>query len=548
MSELEEFIPGPIVPMPLPNQFAFGQLFACSGIERENQYMHDWCGILTGAPGEICFTSGEDRRMLLRFSERDGGYDVVLSDLILADDGGVVVTFADAQTIVGRTDCMPAIRPENGAYTPGDAAFEDGDHGFALVTRRQEDAYRFALCRRETAQAAQAAAQTAIDADVDAPAFAVLDWYSRMPLCPDPRYAPLWYKCISVNRVNVFSAQDGVPHRFTVPNRLSRRDMRPSDACFHAITLAHYDPALARDAILSVLECLRDDGSLPFRMDVCGDPSDITHLPALCMAIWYLFEVTGDKELLQNTKEALERCIEWDLANRRSPSGLMTWYTEGGGDGELLRPDRTEKLEALDYSVFMANEMKCMNKIHAALGDLADAMRWDAMSREMIALIDERLWDARSNCYFDRTWDGEFRRVLTPASFLPMFTEMCDPRRARMLVSRIESMMSCEFPLPSAMPESGGNDAADLRQSGVRILSNYFVYIGLLRYGYGELAARLRAKTIEGVDKQFRASGNVFAGYDPRGGDLLPQTPDLHTRPATDCNLSACFIQMFLRG
>lgn len=54
----------------LPDAFTCGQLFAFSGMDGENSRSLDWCGVLTGNPGEIRFTSGDssDDCILLRFS------------------------------------------------------------------------------------------------------------------------------------------------------------------------------------------------------------------------------------------------------------------------------------------------------------------------------------------------------------------------------------------------------------------------------------------------------------------------------------------------
>ena len=550
--------------MPLPDLLSDGQLFAFSGMAGENLHKQDWCGMLTGKPGEIRFACPRSCacRTFLRFTENELKYDVVVSDLLVALNGQVMVTFADAETIVGRSDCMPALRLETEEYIPGDRTVFDGKYVLSLCTSEREDGVDFALCRRKDADSARQAAQAALDADVDALAQAVLDWYRDCPVCPDPRHIKLWYKCLSVNRVNVYSPQDGFDRCFTTPNRLTHGDIRMWDSCFHALAMVHYAPAVAEGAIFCLLDCQREDGFIPHRMNSRAETSSVTHPPVLCMATWNLYEVTGDLSLLQQTADKLWDYLQWDLENRRTPSGLMTWQT---GDDELCRRgvesgmdnsprfDTSEKLEAVDFSVFMAYEMLCLRRICTEIGDQVRAMRLEEMQREMIERINTRLWDEASGCYFDRTLSGEFHRVLTPASFLPLFAYICDPRQARRLAAKLQPLLDLPFPIPSAVDENGGYYTRDLWRGGVWIHYNYFVYLGLQRYGFGRVAADLRRKTLDGVFRQFVDTGNVFEFYDPYGGSPMrldrtgtASDASVPAHPITDFNWSASFIQLFL--
>ncbi len=551
--------------MPLPDIFSYGQLFAFSGLAGKNLHEQDWCGVLTEVPGEILFSSGRDCpcRTLLRFTENELIYDAVLSDLIAAQEGKVLVTFADAETIVGRSDCVPSIRLETEDCIPGDRTVQDGQYALSLCTAPLEDGRTaFAFCRRKNAETARQAARESLGADVDTLAKAVMDWYGDCILCPDMRYAKLWYKCMSVNRVNVFSPQEGFDRFFTTPDRLPHRDIWVWDSSFHALAMVHYAPAIAEDAILCVLDCQREDGFIPHRIKSRTETSDITHPPVLCAAVWNIYEVTGDLSLLERTVEKLRKYLQWDLDNRRSPSGLMTWATRNddancrcdeSGMNNSPRFDTAEPLEAVDFSVFMSYEMLCMRRIYIELGDQLNAMYMEQMQKEMIERINARLWDQETGCYFDRTWDGEFRRILTPVSFLPLFAFICDPRQARRLVMHLQPLMELPLPIPSAVDETGGAFTRDMWRGGVWLNYNYFVYLGLQRYGFGKLASDLRRKTLEGVFKQYCETGNIFEFYDPFGGNPMQldrkgpkQNAQTHWHSITDFNWSACFIELFL--
>ena len=55
-------------------------------------------------------------------------------------------------------------------------------------------------------------------------------------------------------------------------------------------------------------------------------------------------------------------------------------------------------------------------------------------------------------------------------------------------------------------------------QGGVWILSNYFVFRGLVRYGYVEEGEALARKTLELLDNDYTANGAFHEYYDPESG------------------------------
>lgn len=510
----------------LPGAFSPGQAFGFSGFAGENFSSPDWCGALTGERGEIRFGAVHETAcgILLRFTERTHDYDVVTSDLILSEDSAILVTFADAQTLVGRSDTQPAIRLESEEYVPGSRTIVDREYAFSLAVKPIETGHAFALCRRADADTAASDAQNALGIDADAIADVVLEWYFACPPCPLPGFEKLWFKCLSVNRVNTFSPQNGSAFFRTTSDRLLHRDPCLSDACCHSAAMVRYAPDLAKDVLLAVLEQQREDGFIPQSISAQDENADAASAPMLCASIWNLFEATGDFDLLRQTAEPLCRCLEWDLKNRRSPNGL-------------IQTDASEPIESVERSVFMAYELLCMQQIYMALDEHMSALRMDGMQREMAERINMRLWDRQTQCYYDRTLGGAFRRILTPASFLPLFAGLCDPRQAHCLVTHLTPLLDLPFPIPPAADEQGKILSHGFRQ-GVRLQDNFFVYVGLQRYGFGKLAADLRRKTLEGIRKQFRETGCVPALYDPLGGSPLS--------PAGDNNTSACFTELLI--
>ena len=86
---------------------------------------------------------------------------------------------------------------------------------------------------------------------------------------------------------------------------------------------------------------------------------------------------------------------------------------------------------------------------------------------------------------------------------------------------------------------------------------NYFLILGLRKYGYIELANELRERTLNAVWKWYKKTGSIFEFYDAddescpfylnRKGPQ-PEVPDYreHIHAITDYNWSACFIELLI--
>ena len=86
---------------------------------------------------------------------------------------------------------------------------------------------------------------------------------------------------------------------------------------------------------------------------------------------------------------------------------------------------------------------------------------------------------------------------------------------------------------------------------------NYFIIVGLKRYGYNDIAEEIRKRTLDAVYEWYQKTGNVFEFYDAdnkicpfylkRKGEQPPK-PDYreHIHAITDYNWSACFTELLI--
>lgn len=114
------------------------------------------------------------------------------------------------------------------------------------------------------------------------------------------------------------------------------------------------------------------------------------------------------------------------------------------------------------------------------------------------------------------------------------------------------------MPIPS-MPKDSEYYDADMWRGCSWLNINYFIILGLRKYGYTELAEELRQRTLSAVAKWYEETGNIFEFYDAdnrvnpfylKRKGAQPKKPDykVHVHSITDYNWSACFIQLLIQG
>lgn len=551
--------------MELPNLFRYGTLFAFSGMDGENAHADDFAGMTMHSPVEIRFDG--EVPVTLSVPVKSDRMDFLLSDALSSEE--LLLLFADKTTVCGKTRLPVRLKSEPEAPSQTrDGVFLLTCNGFCYALYREDD--RFVFCREKTADEAVSSAKRKIHLDMDALCEQRLDYYRALPECRNQAYEKLYYKCLSVNKVNVYSPQDGFDCRFTTPDRLPHSHMWLWDSMFHAIAMAQYDPSLAKDAIRAVLLCQREDGFLPHMMRSRTDYSSITQPQVAAWAALTVFRKTGDLAFLRECAAPIAKFLLWFSDHRdENRNGLPEWETdfsnvrcrcdESGMDNSP-RFDTTERLDAIDCACFLAYDCRCLSEIYRLLGDAQEAERFSSIAEKTAEKINELLWDENLGAYCDRGFSGELTGVLTNASFLPLFAGVCSGRRAARLVSLLEDPTLFKTPLPVPSVARNHRDyGTDMWRGGVWLNYNYMIILGLRRYGYHALADAIKNQTLQSVNRWFETQGGIFEFYDAQDetSPLLlnrkgpqPSVPDyrLHYHAISDFNWSACFTMLMIQN
>jgi len=559
--------------MKLNNIWGYGQLFGFSAIDGPNRYYNDFIGTLTHKKIGIRFELKEWVKVFFPIKGRVK-FNAITGDMIDArtQDGDFFITFADCDTLVGYSPVEPQLigqkKLSHKKTWEIDVFFNQFDN-FGIRTEKQENGlYKFCIHHSYNYSEARSGVNYYFDCDIEQLKNKRYDYFKNMPKCRDKKYEMLYYKALSVNKVNVCSPQGRIDCTWTTPDRVPHRHMWLWDSVFHALAMVNYNQELAKSAITAVMNQMHENGFVPHMMNPT-DFSDVTQPQVLAWGIWEVYKKTNDKEFLYKHVEKLEKTFNWALKNRdKNNNYLLEWLTEPdfleckcgeSGIDNSPRFDFDEDMDAVDFSCYLAHDILYYTYILRELGRDDRAKEWLSIYNKIKDNVNKLLWDNEDGIYYDRVINGELTKVITPLSFLPMFAKICDDNQAKKMVATLKrkDLLWTETPL-STIARTHPTYSTDMWRGGVWLNLNYFVIKGLLNYGFEAEAEELRLKTLEMVNKWYKKTGAIFEFFDPedkcvpyqcdrKGTPTTPPDWRKHVHSIVDFNWSACFTLMFIQ-
>lgn len=543
--------------MEFHNIYGYGQLFCFSGLDGETCYEDDFTGMLMDEPIKIRFHFKPTLTLSIPLKEGDC-FNGIAGDFL--DGKGFFISFKDSHTIVGKTIYEPRIEDEKGIEIKEDY-FEINEKQFYMLKEKKKEYFYFTFSYKEKGN-------ILTNAELDNIKSNRYSYYLSKIKCKDKRFEKLYTKCLSVNRENVYSKEGKIPCRWTTPDRIPHRHMWLWDSVFHSLAFLSYDEEMAKESIYAVLCLEEEDGFIPHMLNPNGAISNITQPQVLCWGVWNIYKKTKDKEFLLRCAPYLKKFILWTTKNRdKNKNKLLEWYTdpndktckcgESGLDNSP-RFDFDEELDAVDFSTYLCNDSYYLSLIFKELGNKEDSLFFLSLHQEIKGKINELLWCEEDGIYYDRRIGGDLTRVSSSASFLPMFAGIPSNDQMEKMVRVLtdEEKYWTEFPIPSIPRDSVYYDT-DMWRGCSWLNINYFVILGLRKYGYYDIAKGIRERTIKGIEKWYKATGNIFEFYDAdnktsplflkRKGEQ-PNKPDYlkHVHAITDFNWTACFIELLI--
>lgn len=560
--------------MKLHDIWGYGQLFGYSAIEGANRYYNDFIGTLTRKKIGIRFELKEWIKITFPVEGRVK-FNAITSDFIDAktEKGDFFITFLDNDTLVGITSVLPRYGYAGNTYNETTyrqcfVAFNNAD-SLAIYYENTGSGYKFAISHSINFGIAASVAKSAVKTDLKALKEKRYAYYKNLPVCKDRRYEKLYYKALSVNKVNVRSAEGKIPCLWTTPDRVPHKHMWLWDSVFHALAIVTYNGELAKNAIRAVLFQQREDGFIPCTMSPYGC-DEVTQPQVLSWGVWEVYKKTGDKEFLKESVNALDKYLRWDMLNRdKNGNGLLEWSGDPddlkckcgeSGIDNSPRFDFDDDMDAIDFSSFAANDALYLSYIYNELGNDEKAKEWKSIYENLKTKINALMYDNETGVYYDRLFDGSLTKVITPMCFLPMMAKIPTKDQVEKAVKTLtnKDLLWTEVPLAS-ISKNHSTYSTDMWRGATWLNVNYFIMKGLRNYGYNELAEELKEKTLKTVNKWYKKTGCIFEFYDssdktsPLYCDRKGKQPKVsdwrkHVHSIADYNWSACFTLLMIQN
>lgn len=305
------------------------------------------------------------------------------------------------------------------------------------------------------------------------------------------------------------------------------------------------DSTLSLDTLLSVMDMQLPDGLIP-HLTALDFHSQITQPPVLAWGFYEWYLKTGDKAPLEKNYEKLKRYLEWNRKNRGNDENhLYEWEVtdepkcrcdECGMDNSP-RFDNPVRMDCVDFSCFMANEMAYMSKIAQAIGKADDAKYFDGEFVKIKDAVNSRLYCEEDGLYYDREIEsGELRKVKAVSSLLPLFAGLCDETAAQRLVGIYREYFKCSAGVSSVSLDDSLY-GTDMWRGPVWINYNYFIAIGMKRYGMHREAAELVERTVATIADYYNMCGTVYEFYDSER-NILPGRLNRKGEPVEPYNMN----------
>ena len=562
--------------MKLNDIWGYGQLFGFSAYEGFNRYDNDL--ILMTMKDNLSFRCEfKDEWIKINFSNNKDEviYKNVMSDFVVAEvnKNSFVLTFADCDTLVGTCCRLPKFVGEFDlkitSISDSHKIIKSKNHFLEFIYVKENGLFRFLIHHSINQKLSKKEIEKYLAKDIKQLIEHYKNYYFSMPRCNDLKYEKLFYKSISVNKVNTHSPEGNIKYFWTTPDRVPHRHMWLWDSGFHALMMSRFNIKAAEDSIIAMLTQIQKDGFLPHM----ANPHDCSDVTQPCILSWISYELylkSHNKKFLKNVVSYLDKYLTYDFLYRDyNHDGLLSWKTdpndvnckcgESGLDNSP-RFDFDEDMDCIDFSCYFALDAKYLSKIYKVLGNKRKEKYWKEKYIKTTKLINDLMYDESTHAFYDYLYSKKLSKFLTPASFLPLSFGLVSKKRAEKMIEVLfdKNLLCTKFPF-STISQKDNRFSNDMWRGGVWINLNYFIIRGLKLYGRSDLAKLVRDKTLNFVNEWYLKTGCIFEFFDPlnkvapfkcdRKGKQ-PKNPDyrIHVHSITDYHWSAAFVYLLIQN
>jgi glycogen debranching enzyme len=179
---------------------------------------------------------------------------------------------------------------------------------------------------------------------------------------------------------------------------------------------------------------------------------------------------------------------------------LVRIFREHNYDASAIRETSPFVVQAVIFNSLLVQSNRDLAELARIAG--GDPSSHEARAEETAGAMNERLWDDNSGLYADLDVRAD-QLITTPTagSFTPLYAGVPSPDRAARLIAQLQSagvaLDEHEWALASLPPGDPRFEPTLYWRGPIWPIMNWFLYRGLVRYGYLDLARRVRATLVE---------------------------------------------------
>jgi alpha,alpha-trehalase len=161
-----------------------------------------------------------------------------------------------------------------------------------------------------------------------------------------------------------------------------------------------------------------------------------------------------------------------------------------------------------------------------------EQQHWRTKAADRQQRVNDHCWDEAQGAFFYFDFrNGERGRILSAATFHPLWSGMASIKQAGRIVQDILPRLEYSFGITACEPGGSTRMCQWDHPHGWACLQ-YIAYRGLERYGYATEAARLAAKYLSVVSRTFAETGDLWEKYSVTEGSVAQKEEAGWTSPA----------------
>lgn len=320
------------------------------------------------------------------------------------------------------------------------------------------------------------------------------------------------------------------------------------DSAFHMMGVSRWDADYARDQIrifTDVLQqpdgmyadCVREGKDPIVHLQIGTHPAvgfrtvtDCSKPPVFAWGAWLCDRrAPFDKGFLRKVYDSLARSEKWWRTKRFNETYGLFHYDgncadpserkiaagwESGMDDSPRWDGCAWNYLAVDLNCYMALTYRVLAQFATRLGEADAAAEFAEKDRALEAAIEKRLWDEKDGCYYDlNLTNGEFSRILSPCSFIPLFIGMTSEARGKRMIQAHAERLSPGW--PSVSYDDPKYDPMGYWRGRTWLNVAYMALKGVRLYGGTEVSDRGKAEILGWIRND---PGVIYENYNSKTG------------------------------